>query len=230
MKIFATGDERRMDELKLKLGNEISTGAIIKENNSVLKSYDVIFDLNADEKNAALDQYTLLENKLVIVCAVKKSLSMLMGEAKKEVKSHVVGMNLLPTFINRGKLETSFLRREDKPSLEKFSGDVKTDFLEVEDHVGMVTPRVICMIINEACFSLQEGVASITDIDKAMKLGTNYPYGPFEWCDRIGVKDVYETLNAIWNDTHDERYEICSLLKKRYLSGELFYNASQKIK
>jgi 3-hydroxybutyryl-CoA dehydrogenase len=54
------------------------------------------------------------------------------------------------------------------------------------------------------------------DIDKGMRLGTNYPNGPFEWCDRIGIRDVYETLEAIWCDTHDERYKICPLLKTRY--------------
>ena len=63
----------------------------------------------------------------------------------------------------------------------------------------------------------------MTDIDKGMKLGTNYPFGPFEWADRIGVKDVYETLEAIWNETKDRRYEICPLLKTKYLKQETFY-------
>ena len=223
VKIFATGDERRMNELKLKLGNEISSDGVNRENVSALMNYDVIFDLNADEKNAALDQFTFLENKLVIVCAVKKSLSILIGEAKREIKSHVVGMNLLPTFINREQLEVLFPNNESRKSFTDFASKMKTDFLEVEDRVGMVTPRVICMIINEACFSLQAGVASMTDIDKAMRLGTNYPYGPLEWCDRIGVKDAYETLEAIWNDTKDRRYEICPLLREKFLNGETFY-------
>ena len=56
------------------------------------------------------------------------------------------------------------------------------------------------------------------DIDKAMKLGTNYPHGPFEWCERIGVKHVYEVLEAVYEDTKDERYMISPLLKKEYLS------------
>jgi 3-hydroxybutyryl-CoA dehydrogenase len=93
----------------------------------------------------------------------------------------------------------------------------------VEDRVGMVTPRVIFMLINEACYTLQEGTASIKDIDTAMKLGTNYPYGPFEWADKIGINEIYETLIAIYEDTKDERYKICPLLKTKYLKEEKFY-------
>lgn len=94
----------------------------------------------------------------------------------------------------------------------------------VGDRVGMVTPRVIFMIINEACFALQEGTAGKEDIDRSMKLGTNYPKGPFEWADQIGIRDTYETLNAIFTDTGDERYKVCPLLKTKYLKQEKFYS------
>jgi 3-hydroxybutyryl-CoA dehydrogenase len=46
-----------------------------------------------------------------------------------------------------------------------------------------------------------------------MKLGTNYPFGPFEWCEKLGVKTVVTMLEKIYNDTKDERYKICPLLK-----------------
>jgi 3-hydroxybutyryl-CoA dehydrogenase len=75
------------------------------------------------------------------------------------------------------------------------------------------------MIINEAYYTVQEGTATRADIDLAMKLGTNYPYGPFEWCERIGLEHVYHLLEAVYDDTKDERYKIAPLLKKEYLSG-----------
>ncbi|NOS93153.1 MAG: 3-hydroxyacyl-CoA dehydrogenase, partial [Cyclobacteriaceae bacterium] len=50
------------------------------------------------------------------------------------------------------------------------------------------------------------------------KLGTNYPYGPFEWCNKIGIENVYHLLNTVYHDTHDERYKICALLKREYLT------------
>jgi 3-hydroxybutyryl-CoA dehydrogenase len=73
------------------------------------------------------------------------------------------------------------------------------------------------MIINEAYYTVQEETATRDDIDRAMKLGTNYPFGPFEWCQRIGINHVYEVLEAVYEDTRDERYKICPLLKKEYL-------------
>ena len=59
--------------------------------------------------------------------------------------------------------------------------------------------------------------ASEEDIDLAMKLGTNYPYGPFEWARKIGIKHIYEILEALYEDTKDERYKISPLLKKEFL-------------
>ena len=73
------------------------------------------------------------------------------------------------------------------------------------------------MIINEAFYTVQEGTAVAKDIDTAMKLGTNYPKGPFEFLKLMGIKNVYNALNAVYNDTHDERYKVCALLKNSYL-------------
>ena len=52
-----------------------------------------------------------------------------------------------------------------------------------------------------------------------MNLGTAYAFGPFEWCEKIGIKNVYEVLDAMGNDTKDDRYKICSLLKTEYLKA-----------
>ena len=106
----------------------------------------------------------------------------------------------------------------DKEKLSLMCGKLETDFEIVEDRVGMVTPRVICMIINEAFYTLQEGTAEKEDIDLGMKLGTNYPNGPFEWAEKIGIKNVYELLESVYEDTKEERYKICPRLKKEYLA------------
>lgn len=83
----------------------------------------------------------------------------------------------------------------------------------VASRIGLVTPRVIVMIINEAYFTVQEGTATKEDIDVGMKLGTNYPKGPFEWANLIGLKNIYKTLDALYEDTKEGRYKICPLLK-----------------
>jgi 3-hydroxybutyryl-CoA dehydrogenase len=114
------------------------------------------------------------------------------------------------------------------PNLETCMTQLGLAFLPVEDRVGLIKPRVIFMIINEACYTLQEGTASIEDIDLSMKLGTNYPFGPFEWCDKIGIGYVFETLFSLYDDTKDERYKICPLLKTKYLRNETFYKVKKE--
>jgi 3-hydroxybutyryl-CoA dehydrogenase len=128
----------------------------------------------------------------------------------------------LPTLLNRPLLEVSIYHEADREKLADTCVALGTDYRVVEDRVGLVTPRVICMIINEACYTLQEGTASIQDIDLGMKLGTGYPRGPFEWANAIGVERVYAVLEAMWNDTHDERYKVCPLLKRQALRGQPF--------
>ena len=70
------------------------------------------------------------------------------------------------------------------------------------------------MIINEAFFALEEGVSSKEEIDVAMKLGTNYPYGPFEWQEKIGLQNIYQLLHNL--SEKDKRYSVSPLLRKKY--------------
>jgi 3-hydroxybutyryl-CoA dehydrogenase len=69
---------------------------------------------------------------------------------------------------------------------------------------GMLAARAVAMIINEAFFGLGEGISSKEDMDIAMKLGTNYPLGPFEWTSKIGIHNVIQLL-TILSET-DDRY------------------------
>ncbi len=74
----------------------------------------------------------------------------------------------------------------------------------------MVSPRVISMIVNEAWFALQEGVSSREEIDIAMQLGTNYPYGPFAWGEKIGLKKIVSLLTRL--SAQNPRYQVADLL------------------
>lgn len=70
------------------------------------------------------------------------------------------------------------------------------------------------MIVNEAFFALGEGVSTKSEIDVAMKLGTNYPYGTFEWCERIGLEKVHNLLEKLAKT--DSRYSVAPAMKKNY--------------
>lgn len=78
--------------------------------------------------------------------------------------------------------------------------------------VGLPIQRTISMIINEAYFALEANVSSKKDIDIAMKLGTNYPYGPFEWSEKIGLIEIYSLLQKL--STYDIKFTPCKLLEK----------------
>lgn len=74
-------------------------------------------------------------------------------------------------------------------------------------------PRTIAMIINEAYFALGDKLASATDIDLAMKNGVNYPLGPIEWGDKIGLHNIAQLLEELNTVTRDERYRLSTELK-----------------
>lgn len=225
MKILARGSKNRIKELQEKLKN-VSCELTCLDDSDLLSAnvhnFDVIFDLKFDEKSDQLKYFAGLKGIPVIVCAVKQQLAKAAFDFGRRVDCVLIGINALPSFLQRPLSEISVLNDTEKEIatslFQKFDWEVKF----VQDRVGMVTPRIIFMIINEACYTLQEGTASMSDIDTSMKLGTNYPFGPFEWANKIGIKHVYETLEALYQDTHDERYKVCPLLKTKYLKSEEF--------
>jgi 3-hydroxybutyryl-CoA dehydrogenase len=82
----------------------------------------------------------------------------------------------------------------------------------VSDQPGFIGARIVCAIINEAYLTLQEKVSSKEDIDTAMRLGTNYPMGPFAWANAIGIKKVYTLLKKL--AIGQPRYTPTMLLKE----------------
>ena len=217
MKILIIGSDSQLAEFKEKFtaahDYEYSTGESI---NHSLDQYEVIFDCYLGDNPEQFEMYAGLEGTTVFVNAPKISLAEL-AYYQEEVDCTLFGFNGIPSFINRSLLEVSCLEEADAPKLKTICEALETEYELVADRVGMVTPRIICMIINEAFYTLQEGTANREDIDRGMKLGTNYPFGPFEWTERIGLNHVYELLEAMYEDTKEERYKICPLLKQHYL-------------
>jgi 3-hydroxybutyryl-CoA dehydrogenase len=230
MKILLIGDEQRAAELRARLPINDSWEIDYSDGDAEedFKDYEVLFDLNFDDDSSNLPVYAALKDKPVFVNAVKQSLAEAVYVGDTKIRCRLFGFNALPDFISQSVWEVSLLRKFETPELDKLMNQLGIPYLPVEDRVGMVKPRIIFMIINEACYTLQEGTATIEDIDLAMKLGTNYPYGPFEWCDKIGISDVFETLTVLYEDTKDERYKICSLLKTKYLKNETFYKKKKE--
>ncbi|TNS76984.1 3-hydroxybutyryl-CoA dehydrogenase, partial [Escherichia coli] len=89
--------------------------------------------------------------------------------------------------------------------------------LQIADYPGMLIWRTVAMIINEALDALQKGVASEQDIDTAMRLGVNYPYGPLAWGAQLGWQRILRLLENLQHHYGEERYRPCSLLRQRAL-------------
>ena len=90
----------------------------------------------------------------------------------------------------------------------------------VEDGPGLVRMRILCCVINEAITARADGVATASDIDLAMRLGTNYPQGPLAWGRALGLDVVLATMQALFDEFGEDRYRPCPLLKRLVLSGQ----------
>ncbi|SFS61306.1 3-hydroxybutyryl-CoA dehydrogenase [Marininema halotolerans] len=86
---------------------------------------------------------------------------------------------------------------------------------------GFVTTRLIVILINEALYTLMEGVASKDDIDFAMKRGYQFPYGPLEMADRFGLDSVLASLERLFREYGDAKFRPAPLLKKMVRAGHL---------
>lgn len=136
----------------------------------------------------------------------------------------LVGIGALPTLLNGTIVELATSPRTDATSASAVSEFLKAlgkEPVVIGDSVGMVLPRIIAMLANEACFALNEGVATRSDIDAAMKLGTNYPFGPLEWTERIGIAFIHAVVRSLSESFGEDRYRVAPLLQRAAALGML---------
>jgi 3-hydroxybutyryl-CoA dehydrogenase len=91
----------------------------------------------------------------------------------------------------------------------------------VQNSPGFVVNRLLCPMLNEAVFALQDGIASAEDIDNGMKLGCNHPIGPLALADMIGLDVLLAVMNVLYGDFNDPKYRPAPLLKEMVAAGYL---------
>ncbi len=127
----------------------------------------------------------------------------------------VAGVKLHPAFFAGNIWEIICGEYAKKAEMASIFESAGISLMFVADGPCTTAARLVTMIINEAFLTLDEQVAAASDIDLAMKLGTGYPFGPFEWAKKIGLTEVVKMLLALQKFHNSDRYQPSKLLLKQ---------------
>jgi 3-hydroxybutyryl-CoA dehydrogenase len=204
MNIFILADEEQQKEIMTKAPaadtSVFFATAITDLDQS--KNYDA-FVILSDTPNF---DAAIFNGKPVFVNKVIETL------AESGYPQNVARINAWPGFLERPLWEVA---SNNEKMGENIFASLNRKVVFVKDQPGFVAARVISMIVNEAFFAFGENISTIEEIDKAMKLGTSYPKGPFEWAEKIGVDKIYLLLRKLAEK--EERYLPAPALEKLYL-------------
>ncbi len=193
----------------------------------VMKKADFVIEAvteNEDAKIAIFQKLDKVCDPDVIFASNTSSISITRMGARTSRADKVIGMhfmNPVPAMklveIIRGLATSDETYRTTQALAERVGKSTMT----AQDFPGFIVNRVLLPMINEAIYTLYEGVGGVTDIDTAMKLGTNQPMGPLELADLIGLDTCLAIMEVMHRVLGDDKYRPCPLLKKYVDAGYL---------
>ncbi len=200
-----------------------------------LADCDVIVEAVLEKMDIKKDLFKTLDEICKDDCIFATNTSSLsVTEIANGIKHPVIGMHFFNPADRMKLIEVISGENtpvETKDAIIALSKDLGKTPVEVSEGPGFVVNRILIPMINEACFIYQEGLASVEDIDTAMKLGANHPMGPLELGDLVGLDIVLDVMEVLYTETGDPKYRPCTLLKKMVRAGKLgrktkqgFYN------
>lgn len=191
------------------------------------KNCEMVIEAATENINLKLEIFKKLDEvapKHALLCTNTSSISVTKIAAVTKRPSQVAGMhfmNPVPLMVLvegiRG-LQTSDETFTKVRHLAEALGKV---FVEAKDMPGFAVNRILMPMINEAVYTLHEGIASVADIDQAMKLGTNQPMGPLTLADFIGLDTCLAIMQVLHEGLGDSKYRPCPLLVKYVEAGWL---------
>jgi 3-hydroxybutyryl-CoA dehydrogenase len=146
---------------------------------------DAYIDFGFAPSAEKIEKLTKLLPRPVMINAVTETLD--------DIHPDFIRFNGWPGFLKGNYIEAAANKERQLKACALFEDQI----LFVKDEPGFVSARIVSMIINEAYFTLEAGTSTREEIDTAMKLGTGYPFGPFEWASLIGEKKVADLLRKL---------------------------------
>ena len=233
--------KKALGTINKNLDRQVAKGLITtEEKDSTLNNITTTTDLNTGVKNADLVIEAATENRDIKLNLFKKlgelcqpdtilatntsSISITQIAAATNRADKVIGMhfmNPVPVMklveVIRG-YETS---DETTATVMELSRQLQKEPVEVNDYPGFVANRILMPMINEAIYSLYEGVAGVNEIDTVMKLGMAHPMGPLQLADFIGLDVCLAILNVLHTGFGNPKYAPCPLLVNMVTAGQL---------
>lgn len=206
--LMLANDGQKEELLALRANDSIHFKWITEIDGETNDSFDACIDLLFDTNPGRIEWLKNLNTSLIVINSVDIRL--------KDIQEDFIRINGWNTFLKRPLVEAAAYNAASKTKAEELFLKLGRKTEWVADITGFITPRVVASIINEAFFALEERVSTKEEIDVAMKMGTNYPYGPFEWSEKIGVRHIYSLLVALSEE--QVRYQPSTLLKQTVLA------------
>jgi len=192
-----------------------------------LKRCDLVIEAateNEDIKRQVLKKVDELARPGVIIASNTSSISITRLAAATSRPGKVIGMHFFNPVPVMALVELVRGRQTDDATVETAKALVNTlgkTPIVTPSSPGFIVNRILCPMINEAVFALQEGLASAAEIDEAMKLGCSHPIGPLALADLIGLDVMLAVMEVLYRDFNDPKYRPALLLKEMVSAGQL---------
>jgi 3-hydroxybutyryl-CoA dehydrogenase len=185
-----------------------------------VKNCDLIIEAVDEDFELKKEIFTAIDNlarKETIFISNTSTLSLTKIAECTNRKDKIIGMHFLNPVPKVPLVELVKCLYTSNQTVEKvkiFAARIGKTPVEVYEYPGFVTTRAIVPLLNEAMYILLEGVATAKDIDTAMKLGYNFPAGPLEMADMMGLDEVLAWMETLWKTLGEPRYRACPILRK----------------